>query len=230
MLASDGTYKVIPSISDIFVQFGTLLKIAVFFGFFVVSLVALVFRNREVVRRSYVAIILCLLLGSSLTGLQPIPVVNANEYSSVSSERYIHYDLRVVDIDGRELPYDPPAMRPAIQNEELAENMGKVGVGSNKTQLAYTPSQRREMAAFLLRNAREYRRQIDPGWDPLASLAFPPHHLRNHWTSEELNEFSRFVAIRVYRIEVTFTKDGRRVVTDGEQLVYEYQSGSNETT
>ena len=217
-------------LSEVFVRFGTLLKIAVFVGFFVASLAALAFRNREVVRRSYVVFLLCLLLGSSLTGLQPIPIVNANEYSSVSPERYTHYDLRVVNADGDELPYDPAAMRPAIQNEELAENMGKVGVGSNKTRVAYTPSQRREMAAFLLRNAREYRDGLDAGWDPLAALAFPPHHLRDHWTAGELDGFSKFVAIRIYRIEVTFAENGRRTVTDEAELVYEYRPGGNETT
>jgi hypothetical protein len=222
----------ISSFSEIFVQYGTLLTTIVFCGFFSISLVALVFRDHEMVRQLYVVFLLCLVLGSSLTGLQPIPIVNAHEYSSVASEQYTHYDLRVVDTEGRELPYDPRAVRPAIQVEELAAIMAKGDV--NTSQVSYTPSQRREMAAFLLRSAREYRRGLDAGQEPLAALVsalkFPPHHLRGHWTAKELSEFSRFVAIRVYRIEVTFAENGRRAVTGDETLVYEYRRGGNETT
>lgn len=217
-------------IVEVISRYSALVSAAVFFGFFAISIVALIFRDREVVRRSYVGFLLCLLIGSSLTGLQPIPIVHAHEYSGIAPEQHVHYDLRVVGEDGNELPYDPQAMPPVIQNEELAANMGKVGDGSERTQITYTPSQRREVAAFLLENAREYRRQLEGGRNPLTALTFPPHNLRDRWTVKELNRVSRFVGIRVYRVEMTFTSDGRRVVVDREKLVYEYRQGGNGTT
>lgn len=220
-------------LADVLVEYlvrhGGFFSAAVFWGFFAVSALVLLLRDREEVRRTYVVLLLVALLGSSLTGLQPIPLVNANEYTSVSSEQYVHYDLRVVDADGRELPYDPQAMRPAIQNEELAENMGEVNVGSEKTEISYTEAERRAMAAFLLREASEYRTDVEAGWNPLSVFRFPPHHLRGHWSAEELAGYSEFVGIRIYRIEVTFTDDGRRTIEGDSELVYEYRPEGNES-
>lgn len=216
--------------SELFVQHGTVIK-AIFFGlFFGGALVALVLRRRGSVRTAFVVCVLLLVLGSGLTGLQPIPIVNANEYSRIAPGLYEHYDLRVVDADGNELPYDPRAMRPAIQNEELAENIGRVDSGSEKTDVVYTPAERRDVSAFLLANAREYRQSVTAGGDPLSVLKFPPHHLRGHWSAEELEGYSTFVAIRVYRVEVTFTDDGTRTVVGEERLVYEYHTDGTETT
>lgn len=215
--------------SELFVQHGTLISGVFFVVFFGGSLVALALRSREPVRSAYVVCVLLLVLGSGLTGLQPIPIVNANEYSKVAPEEYEHYDLRVVDADGRELPYDPRAMRPAIQNEELAENIGRPDTGSAKTDVVYTPTERREVARFLLANAREYRQRVVAGGDLLGVLKFPPHHLRGHWTAEELADYSEFVAVRVYRVEVGFTDDGRQAVVQEEQLVYEYHQNGTET-
>lgn len=209
--------------------YGTLLAASVFVGFFVVALLAFVFRNRRGVRPLFGLFLVTLLLGSSLTAIQPTPIFNANEYTTTAPEQYDHYDLRVVDEDGNELAYDPAAMRPNLQNEELAENIGKPVTGSEKTQLAYTDAERAESAAFLLREAQEYRQRVESGPDPLALLAFPPHHLRGHWSATELRTYSNFVGIRVYRMHVTFTDDGRETVVNSETLVYEY-STSNTTS
>ena len=215
---------VILALTDVFARFGSFLEVTVLVGFFAASLVAFVFRNREGVRRSYVVFFLLILVVTNVTGLEPIPFRDVHEYTSVSSEQRIHYDVRVVGADGRELPYDPHAVPPALAIGSVGENMV-----APDTRVEYTASQRREMARFLLRNAREYRRRTVAGRDPLSVLAFPPHYLRDHWTAEELDELSKFVALRVYWVEVTFTKDGQRVRTD-EELAYEYRPGSNGTS
>jgi hypothetical protein len=210
-------------------QYGSLPAIAVFFGFFAVALVALMLRDRKHIRPLFGLFIVTLILGSSLTAIQPIPVINANEYTVISPEQYTHYDLRVVDADGDELPYDPRAMRPNLQNEELAENLGKKRTGSNKTEIAYTRAERRQISGFLLEEAREYRHDVKTGSYPRSVFTFPPHHVRGHWSASDLSNTSEFVGIRVYRMDVTFRNRGREAVVNDEELVYEFREGDTDS-
>jgi len=208
-------------------DFETALSASVFYGFFVMSLVALAFREHDLIRRSYVVVLLCLLLATSLTAFEPIPLRDVHEYSSVSSEQRTHYEVRVVDAEGDELPYDPLAVPPARE----ATSLGIVGenmVAGPDARTTYTPSQRREVARYLLRSAREYRRRLKAGRRrPATALAFPAHYLRDYWTTDELRDYSRFVAIRVYRTEVTFSENGQRPVVLDEESVYTYRPGGN---
>lgn len=210
-------------LQGVLVRYGALLTALVFSGFFALALLALVFRDRAPVRPLFCLFVVTLVLGSSLTAIQPIPVVNANEYTAIAPERNTHYGLRVVDEDGKELPYDPKAMRPNLQNEELAENIGKEQNGSEKTQISYTRAERTRVAAFLLREAREYRQDVQAGSNPLELFSFPPHHVRGHWSAAELRNYSEFVGVRVYRMEVTFRDGGRETVVTDSNRVYEYR-------
>lgn len=228
----------IPTTSAIFAQYGVLLATLVFVVFFASWFAAFVFRDRLLTYRPYMVGIFCLVLvGSTLTGLQPTPIHHVNEYSSVAPTEDVHYDIRVVDADGTEIPYDPRAMRPNLQNEEIAENIAKVGVGSQKTDLAYTESERDVMAAFLFDEALEHRRHVVAERDYLRPVRFPPHHLRNrlvekadnYWTTDQLDDYAPFVALRIYRMHVVIAEDGSEVTVADERLVYEYRPGDTET-
>ncbi|MFC6784586.1 hypothetical protein ACFQFH_01515 [Halobaculum halobium] len=204
-----------------------------FFGSFAVVGVALVFHRRNRVRKTFVAgfLVTLLLFQVSVIPLTAPPFVTWHKFSSPwESERVVH-QIRVVDDQGRELPYDDKAT--------LAFDGIRMTALHRRMTEDYSSEQNREIARYLLWSARDYRDGIERGsprrgltWTgssmlPAQFLKFPAHGHNSVWTADQLSAHGTFVGIRVYRIEIHTSADGREVTSYSEQVVFEYREGDD---
>ena len=183
-----------------------------FVGFFAAAAVVLARGADERLRTAFVG---CLLLGLAvpgITGLEPYPFVDMREFTTPASQSETAYEIRVVDEDGAELSYDPRAAPPMIdatlrtQGERMVEE--------------YRASTCRAVAAHLLEEAREYRSTVEDR-PPLSAelFDFPHHKIAFRWTPDDLDDRAAFVGVRVYRISMTTSEDGRTVESRTETRV-----------
>jgi hypothetical protein len=198
---------------------GRLLLPAVLVGFLLVTAVVLaVTRDGQAsLRRGYVLGVVVVLLAASVLGVSPYPFVDLHLYSPAAPAALGVYELRVVDVDGTELRYDTRAI-PPYTNARLNWLGNELVDGDEATRAA--------TATFLLERAERHRERVltahQRPWD---RLAFPHHVLDYRWTPDRLAHTGRFVAVRVYAVEVYFADDGRSVADRVERLVGEYRPG-----
>lgn len=188
-------------------------KTTLFVGFFTLAGIAAYYNESKVVRRSFVAVLLVVLVVSGATGLYVWPFFNWHLYPGQQSQTETFYELRVVDAEGNELKYDARAVRPA-----LATPMRRYG---KKMVADFTRNERRRFGCFLLDGAESYRDAVGHRQSVPYPLKFPPHQFGYQWTPERLNGIGEIRAIRDYRITVTLSEDGRLVRNYDEEMVLE---------
>ena len=195
----------------------------IFVGFFAAAGVALARADDERLRTAFLG---CLLLGLAVpgvTGLEPYPFVDMREFTSPASETETAYEIRVVDARGSELAYDPRAAPPMIDStlREQGERMVE----------EYDSSECRAIARHLLEEAREYRSAIESR-GPLSVdlIDFPHHKIGYRWTPDVVEDRDAFVGIRVYRVDLDTTDDGRTVESATEAAVIEFRPPSRDET
>ena len=183
-------------------------------GFFAAALVAVTLRNRPRVRRSYVTGFLSVLIAVNLMlSVVPAPMFHWHKFSEQRPAEQTHYEIRVVDADGRELYYDSAAT--------LGSESVRMNDLERKMRTEFSDRKNREVALWLLERARKHRDRIE---DPsvLRFLRFPPHGVSDRWTTGTVDDYSSFVGIRLYRVDVATSEDGTEIAAVSEELVAEY--------
>lgn len=211
-----------------------------FFGFFGLALLAVSADEESPIRRGFLFVVVVLLLGSNLTGIGVLPLVELQKFSIAESENVTYHELRVVDADGNELVYDARAA-PPLQGalvRWLARDMATT----------HTPAVRQRVGRYLLRRARQYRASLRDDSVSMASYVDYPRHVLDHrwpadsvdgtgaravpheWSGVSLGSYDRFVAIRVYEVEITSSADGRTITAYSERKVVEVRANDTEPT
>lgn len=183
-----------------------------FVGFFLATLVAIVYNENRVVRRAYVGGFMSLLIATNLF-LPPVaPLTQWHKFSNVPPDEQVMHEVRVVDASGDEIRYDASATW-AVDGISMRH--------AREEMLGADPERRRELARYLLEEAREHRVHLRDR-SAVHLLRFPPHGTANTWVASELEAYDRFVGIRIYRMEIETSPDGTEITAYSEEVVYEY--------
>lgn len=184
-----------------------------FVGFYLAALVALVFNTDPRVRKTYVTGLFILVLFVNLVGVTVVPLTHWQKFTQLYDEEQTDLEIRIVDAEGHELHYDHRATLAVdgvtifILQQELAEERPR--------------EEKVKRARFLLERAIEYRQRIESR-QLVRYVRFPPHGLDNIWTRERLDGYGEFVGIRLYRLDIVTSEDGRQLASVSETLVMEY--------
>ncbi|MWG33673.1 hypothetical protein [Halomarina oriensis] len=185
-----------------------------FVGFFVAAGVAIYYRQNATVRRTYVVnFFVALVLVNLVLSVVVVPFFHWHKFSIARSAEESYHTMRIVDergceirVDG-EVPFEAEniALQPLL-NEMYAE---------------YSAEKRRTVALYLLDESREFRRQVEAD-SPSKYLRYPAHGFTT-WPREKVERYDRFVAVRVYRVNLTTNAAGTEVESYSERRVDEWQ-------
>lgn len=203
------------------VAVGTDLLVALFVvGFFAAAVVAVAFGTNRTVRRSYLAGFFTVFVVVNLfVSAIPAPVVHWHKFSHVRPESQTHYEFRVVDASGTELAYDAEAT--------LGTDTVSMSKLHHLIRTEFSHEKNTEVAAHLFERATEYRDGVERR--PLARfLRFPPHSTTGTWTTADLGEYDEFVELRLYRLDVETSADGRTATIADETRVLTYDARADE--
>lgn len=178
------------------------LEMIAFVVFIVVTIVATVLSKRMIVRRIYVVGLVAIILYCGLSGANHYPFISWHLFGYRAEPLIDFFELRVADEQGKELKYDARAVRPSLASpiRRLALKMAEM-----------RSDQFVELSIFLTNEARLY--YIQP--PILDELKFPPHQIGYKWKDTDIGIP---VGLRIYRVEVQFSEDGREVIATTETL------------
>lgn len=184
---------------------------AVYVLFFLGTILALLFANRRRMRQVWLAGFFATLLAVTAVGMPLFPVVEMHKFSQPSDEEVTYYELRVVDVNGTELPYDDRAT-PPVMGTRTSSVAGKIAAD-------YTDAERLEMGEFYLENARTYRDEVESGNRSALERLQPPRYVDEpRWNADDLESYDEFTALRVYERTLTFSDDNAEVASSEERL------------
>ncbi len=185
-------------------------QLLVFVLFFGVSALAIAVPRWRFARRAFTWVFVTLLLWFGLTGDMAWPFFGWHLYAYEGKTDLTFYEVRLADDAGRELRLDARAAPPTMSTPLTR-------IGDRMAHLE--PERAAPIAAFLVDRAGDYRQRVEregiarrPWWQ------FPPHQSGYRWTRDRLTGLGPFRELRVYRIEATFSPDGREVLERREQL------------
>lgn len=190
-------------------------RLLFFVSFFVGTAVAYRFRDRFHVRRLHVGTLLVTLLLVNVVGIGLVPAVKMHKFPTTGPEEETVHEFRMVDEDGNELLLDTRAVDPMPPTR--VSEIGRYVVHR------YDEDTRREVASFVFEEAREYRRARESSGTVGTGVEYPRHEYGFEWTPELLAEYDRFVAVRVYEVEITMSEDGTEIASKSATQQYEYR-------
>lgn len=184
----------------------------VFFGFFLAAAAAVALGDRWRSRQAFVG---CFFAGvvvvNFVVPMAPLPFVSWGHFSEPTSEVETHTEIRLVDASGNEVKMD----------DRMTLEFDAVSTGPMIRQIRSDDSDTSDEAAarHLLRQARAYRAEVAGGQTD--ALRFPHHGLTSVWTPSLLEEYDRFVGVRMYEMTFVTSPDGTEVVRYDETMVFE---------
>lgn len=186
-------------------------------GFYVAfvggTLLMLALADRRFARRLWLGGFLSALLVVTVLGAPIVPVVDMHKFAEPTPEEQTYHELRVVDEDGQEIRYDTRAV-PPVQGTRTS------ALGHRMVH-RYDDGRRLELAAFLIREAEEYRESVLAG-PRLHERLEPPRYVDEaRWTPAAVGEMSSFETIRVYRHTVVFSADSTTIESRETALALE---------
>jgi hypothetical protein len=194
-------------------QFGskTLLLGAFFVAFFLLAAVAVRYATHRWIRQGYLAYFFLFLLVVNLTGMPLFPFVSWYKFSEPLPETITRYEIRVADAAGDELVYDaratPPMNGPHLWT--VGERMATV----------YDRGKACRAGRFFLDRARRYRDRVQrDSFDLAERVDFPRHVLDRQWNANELDAYTEFTTLRIYRVTFETAPSGRAVESYRERL------------
>lgn len=190
-------------------------------GFYVAfvggTLLMLALADRRFARRLWLGGFLSALLVVTVLGAPIVPVVDMHKFAEPTPEEQTYHELRVVDGDGREIRYDMRAVPPVQGTRTSALGY--------RMEHRYDDERRLELAAFLIREAEEYREAVLAG--PRLHERFePPRYVDEaRWTPATVSGMSSFESIRVYRHTIVFSPDSTAIESKETALALEVTPG-----
>lgn len=194
------------------------IRALLFVLFYVVLAVVFALKSRYPLKKPFLAGFFVILCVTVVAGTHFLPFMAWDKFPNTYPETETEYELRVLTEDGQELVYD------------IRATLGSDGVNDEYLTTAmaeeYSYCTNIETMAYLLDRARIYRWQVENS-SVLTFVRFPPHGLTDMWTKKGLQDYSRFVGIRMYAREVTSTKDGASIRSTREELLLEFTESKN---
>lgn len=216
---------VVQRLVDILRPYADFVLPLLFVGFFIAAGLAIFTRSGRVRQSFLVGFLVVMVLFQTIAPVLVPPFMRWHKFSDPYQSEEVRYEIRVVDTKGSELKYDKKSTLSfnGVRMDGLRDAMGR----------EFSAEENRLVAKFLLERAREYRRGIEAGnpergfvvtadRSPFRLLRFPEHAQAATWTADRLAEHSRFVGIRLYRIEIVTSDDGSEIVSTSERVVYEH--------
>jgi hypothetical protein len=184
-------------------------------------------RYRDWAQSVFVAAMLIGLLVPAVSGIVFAPFANWYFFTSPAEPTTTGYQVFVVDENGDELRYSPEAAAP-----------GRVRTQGERIVTKYGPTTDCQTAAFLLRQAKEHRAEIQDELSPLEYIRYRgilgriPYRSPNDvsWTQGELRGYSEFRGIRVHTVNVTTSADGTDIINTNRTLSFEYWPNATDTS
>ena len=185
-----------------------------FFLFYLVTGIALYFCDFRFVRKIYLTFLFVCLSIPGLTGGWCWPFFNWHLYAYSSSTNFSFNEIRLADVHGNEIKYDARAVPPSLATPVRRLASAYPGLPAQNA---------RELSDFLVSQASVYRGKIESGENRVLSLLkFPRHQMGYKWTKELLSNMSDFSEIRIYRIDINLSRDGREILRQVESLEAKY--------
>lgn len=200
------------SVADLVPLNAQLLLALFFFGFYAAAFVA-IYWSRNYVRKTFVAFLFAfLILFNIAIPVTPAPFSSWSHFSEPVPETAEYQEIRLVDEDGNELKFD---------NRMTLEFDGMSAGTLTRSMLSRWDDQKNEeVARRLLYDAEAYREEVrNPSRTRF--LEFPRHGQAGTWTPEILDEYDRFVGVRIYQMNFTTTSDGTEITHHEEELLLE---------
>jgi hypothetical protein len=129
--------------------------------------------------------------------------------SGVEPTEKTFYEVRLAGPEGEEIRYDARAANPL--GGTIVRRYGKNMVSE------YTQEETLTIGNYLLRNARDYREDLNEGGEYI-DLSVPRHQRDYKWETEKLEAVGEFQQIRVYWIKVQMSEDGTKILNRREKL------------
>lgn len=187
-----------------------MLRLLAFVGFFTVTLLCVIFSNREMARVVFLLTLFVPMIYCGVLGVTFWPMNDWHLYGSEVPQSQTYYEFRVSDGDA-ELKYDARAAPPAIPTQ--------ITRYAERSANQYSSEQQHRLGCYFLDRAREYRKRV--GSRPLSRyLRFPPHQYGYRWTSSKLEGVEELTELRVYRVDQRLTKNGTDVHEKTETKVH----------
>lgn len=203
---------------DALSPYGDLILPGFYVAFFAGTLVLLALSDREMARRVWLAGFLSVLVVITVLGAPVLPVVDMHKFSQPTPEERTYHEFRVVDADGEEIRYDTRAIPPmqGTRTSSLGYSMIE----------RYDDERRLELAAFMLKHAREYRANVEAGGPSAVERLQPPRYVdEERWTAADLAGLSMFESLRVYRHTIVFSADSTEIESKETTLELEVTPG-----
>ncbi|WP_135829690.1 hypothetical protein [Halorussus halobius] len=214
-LLSHGTPLMIQILIRFLSPIGDYIVVGFFFGFFIIAGIAIWLRQKPYVKPSFFAFFFTCLIVVNIVGIPVLPAVSMHKFPNSAPEERATSDIRLVDAQGNELPYDARAVPP------LADNY--VSVIGDQMLAGMTEAKRQQAAAYLFEEAVEYRNEFkSDSIIRLERFSYPQHALAYRWNESKLEEYGEFVKLRVYDERIVYTEDGSEIRTHETELVLEF--------
>jgi hypothetical protein len=179
-----------------------------FVVFFLGSAVAVRYHDHPAVRRGWSVAFVLMLFVPLVVGSN-WPFVAWVLYGDVAPTETTHYRAYLVESDGDHVRYDARALDVVTStvmrgySERLATDSDDPATG--------------RAGEFFVRRANDHRRRVTGRyavgldyWLPHGPR-FPRHQLDHRWSPAVTDQYERFVALRVYRVDARIARDGSAI-------------------
>ena len=185
--------------------------------FLALAAAALWFGHWPAVRKCFLVFLFTSMILASQVYGQRWPFESWSLYRTAIPGETAYYVLSVGDDRGRYERFDDRAL-------------GELSTPTNLTRLAGRMVAREgspefdETARFLLAQGNRYRTFLLAGGPihRLAWLRFPSHQYASAWSAPQLAAMGEFTRVRISRVDVSFSPDGRAVESLDEQVIVAY--------
>lgn len=181
-------------------------------AFFVSACVAVLLSDRLYARKLFVSCFFVALILSNFALPAPLPFVSWGHFSEPTSEVETYTEIRFVDEAGHEIKMDD---RMTLTFDSVSTTRL-----TRYLQSGQTPAENDTRARQLLDRGSAYRERIRRGEAGQVGQ-FPHHGLTSEWTPSLLDDYERFVGVRIYQLTFVTSEDGTEVLEYEEQAVFE---------
>lgn len=202
------------SVVEILRPYQNLLLPLFFIGFFSATFITIYLHRNRYIKQTYLAgFFIGLIVFNTIMPIGILPYIDWHKFSEPREQEQTYHELRIVDANGEEIPYD----KRAPQNHEAGFHSSIMTDMTEK----YTEDRNREIMMFLLYRAEEYRDQRE-NQSLIYYVRFPDHGMHGEWTGIQLAEYAEFVGIRLYQVDIRTSDDGTEITEYNEDRVFGY--------
>lgn len=214
LVRGNSAIQMLGPIKNLLLPYKSLVFILVGVAFVVALSISIRKYNSKRVRSVFLVFFFSCLLLTTLGGQHVLPFTQWHKFSTTGETEASHHTVQLITESGERVPIDKGVMEGMVWRK-LASLMVT----------DYNQTERENAAQEVVLLSNEHRNETlrDQPFDALSLLSFPSHGFGStDWKASMLEENGRFVGMTVVQVDLSISKDGRKLESRSTELQFEW--------